>query len=76
MWLFASNIVISRIFSAYFLGLPLISAANAEEDWAFFGDSGGQNRHFPKRRKGISRRLPQPRKLLDQRVKALLARLE
>ena len=48
-----SNIVISRIFSAYFWRLPLISAANAEEAWAFFGDSGGQNRHFPKTRKAI-----------------------
>src|SRR5206468_10034404 len=46
-----SNIVISRIFSAYFLGLPLISAANAEEDWAFFGDSAGQTRRFAKGRK-------------------------
>src|ERR1051325_1051001 len=32
-----SNIVISRIFSAYFVGLPLISAANAEAEWAFSG---------------------------------------
>src|ERR1051325_11684715 len=38
-----SNLVISRIFSAYFVGLPLISAANAEEEWAFFGGSLGQN---------------------------------
>jgi len=43
--------VISRIFSAYFLGLPLISAATAEEDWAFFGDSAGQTRRFSQGRK-------------------------
>ena len=51
----ASNIVISRIFSAYFLGLPLISAANAEERWAFFGGSSGENRRFCGRRKAIFR---------------------
>src|SRR5205807_6486794 len=50
-----SNIVISRIFSAYFLRIPLISAANAEEESAFFGGSFGQNRRFSKRRKAILR---------------------
>ena len=47
------NIVISRNFSAYFLGLPLISAANAEEQSAFFGCSPGKNRRFSKGRKVI-----------------------
>src|ERR1043166_3179452 len=32
-----SNILVSRIFSAYVVGLPLISAANAEAEWAFSG---------------------------------------
>src|SRR5438309_5432593 len=50
-----SNIVISRIFSAYFLRFPLISAANAEEESAFFGGSFGQNRRFSKGRKAILR---------------------
>src|SRR6266403_3028680 len=50
-----SNIVISRSFSAYFLRFPLISAANAEEESAFFGGSCGQNRRFPKGRKAIFR---------------------
>ena len=49
------NIVISRIFSAYFLRLPLISAANAEEESAFFGGLFGQNRLFPEGRKAILR---------------------
>ena len=49
------NIVISRIFSAYFVGLPLISAANAEEEWAFFGGSLGQNTPSAERRKAVSR---------------------
>jgi hypothetical protein len=31
---------------------------------------------FPREEKEFSRPLPQPRKLLDQRVKALLTRLE
>ena len=53
--LHGSNIVISRSFSAYFLGLPLISAANAEEEWAFFGGSSGENRRFCGRRKAIFR---------------------
>jgi len=52
---FASNIVISRIFSAYFWRLPLISAANAEEESAFFGGLFGQNRLFPEGRKAILR---------------------
>jgi len=50
-----SNIVISRSFSAYFLGLPLISVANAEEESAFFGGSFSQNRPFPRARKAILR---------------------
>src|SRR2546426_10090587 len=49
------NIVISRIFSAYFLRFPLISAANAEEESAFFGGSFGQNRRFSRGRKAILR---------------------
>src|SRR5437764_14361583 len=49
------NIVISRIFSAYFLRFPLISAANAEREPAFFEGSFGQNRRFPKGRKAILR---------------------
>src|SRR5256885_16848679 len=52
------NIVISRIFSAYFLRIPLISAANAEEESAFFGGSCGQNRRLPKGRKAILRAGP------------------
>jgi hypothetical protein len=48
-----SNIVISRIFSAYSWRFPLISAANAEEESAFFGGSFGQNRCFSKGRKAI-----------------------
>ena len=56
MWACArSNIVISRIFSAYFLRIPLISAANAEEESAFFGGSFGQNRRSSKGRKAILR---------------------
>src|SRR5437867_13457218 len=47
------NIVISRIFSAYFLRFPLISAANAEEESAFFGGSFGQNRRLPYGRKAF-----------------------
>ena len=47
------NIIISRIFSAHFLGLPLISAANAEEQSAFFGYSPEKNRRFSKGRKAI-----------------------
>jgi hypothetical protein len=50
-----SNIVISRILSAYFLRFPLISAANAEEESAFFGGSFSQNKYFAKGRKEISR---------------------
>src|SRR5882724_8429981 len=50
-----SNIVISRSFSAYFLGLPLISAANAEGESAFFGGSFSQNRPFPRAGKAILR---------------------
>ena len=50
-----SNIVISRIFSAYFLSFPLISAANAEGESAFSGGSFSQNKYFTKRRKAISR---------------------
>src|SRR5207249_2436980 len=51
----APNIVISRIFSAYFLRFPLISAANAEEESAFFGASFGQNRRFPAARRELCR---------------------
>jgi hypothetical protein len=51
----SSNIIISRIFSAYFLGLLLISAANAEEEPAFFGGSFSENKCLPERRKAISR---------------------
>src|SRR5438128_10915456 len=47
------NIVISRIFSAYFLRFPLISAANAEEESASFGGTSGQNRHFSNGRKAF-----------------------
>ena len=47
------NIVISRNFSAYFLGLPLISAANTEEQSAFLECSSGQTRWFFWRRKAI-----------------------
>ena len=54
-WCYRSNIVISRIFSAYFLRLPLTSAANAEEESAFFGGLSGQNRLFPEGRKVILR---------------------
>jgi hypothetical protein len=50
-----SNIVISRILSAYFLRFPLISAANAEEESAFFGDSFSENKYVAKGRKEISR---------------------
>src|SRR6266404_7601712 len=49
-----SNIVISRIHSAYFLGLPLISAANAEEESAFFGGSFSESKCLPEGRKAIS----------------------
>ena len=51
----APNIVISRIVSAYFLRIPLLSAANAEEESAFFGGSSSQNRPFPQARKAILR---------------------
>jgi predicted GIY-YIG superfamily endonuclease len=37
------------------LGLPLISAANAEGERAFFGGSSGENRRFSKGRKAIFR---------------------
>src|SRR5207249_8158707 len=50
-----SNIVTSRIFSAYFLTFALISAANAEKESAFFEGSFGQNRHFRKGRKATLR---------------------
>src|SRR5213596_3073490 len=50
-----SNIVISRIFSAYFLRFPLISAANAEEESASFRGSSRQNRRLPNGRKAILR---------------------
>jgi hypothetical protein len=53
------------------LGLPLISAANAEEQSAFLGCSSGQTSGFA----GEEKQFSQParlRKLLDQRVKALL----
>jgi hypothetical protein len=49
----SSNIVISRISSAYFLRFPLLSAANAEEESAFFGRSFSQNRCFPEGREAI-----------------------
>src|SRR5205809_56913 len=48
-----SNIVISRIFSAYFLRFPLISAANTEEESASFRGSSGQNRRLPNGRKAF-----------------------
>src|SRR5205814_6735103 len=39
----------------YFLRIPLISAANAEEESAFFGGSFSHNRPSPKARKAILR---------------------
>jgi hypothetical protein len=50
-----SNIVISRIFSAYFLTFPLILAANAEKESTLGGSSFGQNRRLFQGRKGIFR---------------------
>jgi integrase len=64
-WAFAPNIVISRIFSAYFLGLPLISAANAEEESAFFGVRPERIGVFEREEKQFSAPAPRPRKLLD-----------